>query len=233
MAKVGRSCVDRYEAHLVRLEGDREVVHPHAERPVEGIKYYARSQPGVFPQAYISALEAAEACANSGKRLCTLREWYRACRGGKAQRYPYGRRHERGYCNHYKPHLLSKLYGTNNRAWTYEAFNDPKLNLEPGFLAKTGEYSRCVSDYGIYDAVGNLHEWVSDKVDGSLPDKVPLEQGVAKKLRKNYGHGVFMGGFFSTTSEHGPGCEFTTIGHEQRYHDYSTGFRCCKDAESD
>jgi sulfatase modifying factor 1 len=44
------------------------------------------------------------------------------------------------------------------------------------------------------------------------------------------GNATFMGGFYSTSGEHGPGCLFTTIAHEAAYHDYSTGFRCCKDA---
>ena len=39
-----------------------------------------------------------------------------------------------------------------------------------------------------------------------------------------------MGGFYSTTSELGPGCYYTTVAHEPRYHDYSTGFRCCSSA---
>jgi formylglycine-generating enzyme required for sulfatase activity len=79
--------------------------------------------------------------------------------------------------------------------------------------------------------VGNLHEWVSDRVDPSLSRKVQLLPGVRGAIPRNKGHGVFMGGFFSTTAQQGFGCNFTTIGHEPRYHDYSTGFRCCKDAE--
>jgi len=45
------------------------------------------------------------------------------------------------------------------------------------------------------------------------------------------GNGVFMGGFFSTNGELGPGCKYTTIAHEPAYHDYSTGFRCCATAK--
>ena len=45
------------------------------------------------------------------------------------------------------------------------------------------------------------------------------------------GNGVFMGGFYSTRGELGPGCSFTTVAHDAHYHDYSTGFRCCRDAE--
>jgi len=230
MAPVGRTCIDRWEDHLVVGDNGDERPWPHYERPPDRQTYRARSAPGVFPQAYISRIEADLACRNAGKRLCTLPEWYRACRGKQATRFPYGPRLDKTRCNHYKPHLLSRLFGTNPRAWKYEQFNDPRLAQEPGFLAQTGSYPHCRSSYGVFDMVGNLHEWVSDTVDASLPSKVPLEEGVHKKLEKNFGHGIFMGGFFSTTAEHGPGCEFTTIGHEPRYHDYSTGFRCCMDA---
>ncbi len=230
MANVGRFCVDRWEDHLVVDDGNGERAWPYYQRPPEAQSYRARSEAGVFPQAYISRLEADQACRNARKRLCTVVEWYRACRGQRETRYPYGPQLDRKKCNHYKAHLLSRLFGSNPRNWTYKEFNDPQLDREPGFLARSGEYAACESSYGVFDMVGNLHEWVSDKVDSSLPNKVPLEQGVHKKLKRNFGHGVFMGGFYSTTAEHGPGCEFTTIGHEPQYHDYSTGFRCCADA---
>ena len=84
----------------------------------------------------------------------------------------------------------------------------------------------------MFDMLGNLHEWVSDGVDDSLPNKVQLQEDILKKVPLRHGNALFMGGFFSTTHEHGPGCRFTTIGHEAKYHDYSTGFRCCKDASA-
>ena len=123
---------------------------------------------------------------------------------------------------------MSKVYGTNPRAWTYEAFNDPKLDQEPGFLANSGEYENCASSEGVFDMVGNLHEWVSDTVSQQFGEAFEAEDVHRKKQPWRPGNGIFMGGFFSTTSEHGPGCKFTTIAHEPRYHDYSTGFRCCK-----
>jgi formylglycine-generating enzyme required for sulfatase activity len=75
--------------------------------------------------------------------------------------------------------------------------------------------------------VGNLHEWVSDDVNGSLPKKIPIPAGVQNLGRR--GNGVFMGGYFSSRSEHGRGCEYVTTHHAPAYHDYSTGFRCCRD----
>jgi len=229
MIAAGAVCIDRYEAHLVVRRDDGSLSpHPAHARP-SGATFLARSAPGVRPQSYISRVEAALACENAGKRLCSASEWYFACSGPDKHAYPYGERFESGRCNTGKPHLLSIRHGKDPRGWKYdEHFNDPLLCQAPGFLALTGERSGCVSAEGAYDLVGNLHEWVSDRVDLTLADKVPLTDGIRKRLRSNTGKGVFMGGFFSTTSEHGQGCAFVTAAHEPGYHDYSTGFRCCK-----
>jgi hypothetical protein len=45
------------------------------------------------------------------------------------------------------------------------------------------------------------------------------------------GHGRFHGGFYGDAEENGHGCLYVTSAHELDYHDYSTGFRCCKDAD--
>lgn len=228
MARVGKACVDRWEAHLLEPGGG---VHEHATRPEEGVGYRAASSVGVYPQAYISKLEARSACEAAGKRLCSVNEWYRACRDKAGHVYPYGARFDREQCNISKPHLLSKLFGRDPRRWKFaEHFNAPELDRTPGFLAKTGEYAGCSSDWGTHDMVGNLHEWVSDFVDHDLEKKIPLRDDIRDKIDINRGHSIFMGGFFSTTEEHGRGCQFLTPGHGAKYHDYSTGFRCCKDA---
>jgi sulfatase modifying factor 1 len=230
MARVGATCVDRYEASLLRRSDDGSLTpHPNYARPIGGV-FVAASKAGVKPQGYISQLEAASACENAGKRLCSLTEWYRACRGDKNTLFPYGPSYVSGRCNVNKPHLLSILHGSDPRAWKYDAgFNDPELDQRDGFLAETGAYKECVSSGGVYDLVGNLHEWVADRVDASMRDKLPLTSGIRAKLAVNQGKGVFMGGFFSTLNQHGEGCDFVTMAHEPGYHDYSTGFRCCKD----
>jgi len=52
--------------------------------------------------------------------------------------------------------------------------------------------------------VGNLHEWTADP------------------------NGSFKGGYYMDTHKNGDGCFYTTTAHGPSYHDYSTGFRCCK-----
>lgn len=230
MTRAGSVCIDRFEAHVaLRDEKGALVAFPPWERPVAA-DLVAVSSRGVKPQAYVSRIEAGRACENAGKRLCTVTEWHRACRGPEKLTYPYGLRFAKDRCNVGKPHLLSLLFGKDPKGWRYdEHFNHPDLARRPGFLAETAEYSGCVSGYGAYDLVGNLHEWVSDRADPSLAEKLPLTSGIRARLRANTGKGIFMGGFFSTTNQHGEGCHFVTIAHEPAYHDYSTGFRCCKD----
>jgi formylglycine-generating enzyme len=230
MTRAATVCIDRFEAHLARLSpGGALVSLPPYERP-EGADIVAVAKGGVKPQAYVSRVEATRACDNAGKRLCSVSEWHQACRGPAKATYPYGATYQKDRCNTGKPHLLSLLYGKDPKRWRYdEHFNNPELARRPGFLAATAEYDGCVSAYGAFDMVGNLHEWVSDRVDPSLAEKLPLTDGIRARLRANTGKGIFMGGFFSTTNQHGDGCHFVTIAHEPTYHDYSTGFRCCKD----
>src|SRR5262245_966114 len=232
MAHIGRFCIDRYEASLVvRADDGSTSPWSHVARPEKGRHYEARSTPGVFPQAYISRVEAQAACKAAGKRLCSMAEWQRACRGSKWTTFPYGNRYRSGRCNSGKPHLLPQRFGNNPLLWKYdENFNDPTLDQEPGYLAKSGEYDACGGELGVYDLVGNLHEWVSDSVDEALMDKLDGEDVERHKQPWRDGNGIFMGGFFSTTGELGPGCRFITVAHEPTYHDYSTGFRCCSTA---
>lgn len=231
MARAGRFCIDRWEAHLVKRGPAGEILplSPCDRPPLDG-GYEARSEPGVFPQAYISRVEAAQACKSAGKRLCSMAEWHRACEGKRGSLYPYGNHWQARKCNSDRPHLLSIRFGADSRRWRYEDFNDPTLDQEPGFLEKTGVFEQCGGDFGVYDLVGNLHEWVSDTVDDALIEKLDAEEVTRNHQPSRTGNGVFLGGFFSTHQELGPGCKFTTVAHEPTYHDYSTGFRCCAPA---
>jgi formylglycine-generating enzyme required for sulfatase activity len=173
----------------------------------------AQVAPEVVPQAYISQVQAAAACASAGKRLCSAAEFSLACRGPDAGNdYPYGGTvHRPGLCNEGKGSSMTRFFGNNPLLWTYAEFNDPRLDQWDGGLARTGAYSACVSPYGVHDCVGNLHEWGSDPPDTN-------------------GHGRFRGGFYGDAEANGPGCLYVTSAHEPTYHDYSTGFRCCMDA---
>jgi formylglycine-generating enzyme len=232
MARIGKFCIDKWEAHLVvPADGGDMAPWPHSERPPSDLRFEARSAAGTYPQGYISRVEATAACQRAGKRLCRMGEWRRACEGKRHGHYPYGMNSRAGACNSGKPHLLSQMFGPGAGGWTYDSFNDPRLLKEPGFLSKGGDYPECAGEEGVFDMVGNLHEWVADMVDQGVVDRLDLERVERRKQPWREGNGMFLGGFFSTTRELGPGCAYITIAHEPSYHDYSTGFRCCRSVE--
>ena len=203
-------CIDKWEASIVEVRGSKEVPHPPYE-PVTNLKVKAVSKAGVVPQGYISKNEAEAACKAARKRLCTGDEWQLACRGKKPTTFPYGDEHKAGYCNDSGRAPLASLNpGLGDGVYaSADALNDPRINRAPNTVAKTGEFSKCKNSFGVYDMVGNLHEWTAD-VNGT--------------------RGVFRGGYYQDTHLNGDGCKYKTVAHDVSYHDYSTGFRCCADA---
>jgi hypothetical protein len=203
-----RFCVDRWEGSLVEIgTGGSTPFSPFAL--VEGHEVRAVSVRGVFPHGYISGLQAQAACERSGKRLCSTDEWRKACIGPDEELYGYGDARERGRCNDAGKSPMLALWGGATLAdpsgWDPLKMNDPRLNQVEGALARTGSHPDCTNDYGVFDMVGNLHEWTSDP------------------------SGTFQGGYYLDTSLNGEGCSYRTTAHDFEYHDYSTGFRCCKD----
>ncbi len=102
---------------------------------------------------------------------------------------------------------MHRLFG-DDAHYTYGPMNDPRLDQMAETVAPSGSFAKCTNAYGVYDMVGNVHEWVADKAGGK---------------------GLFKGGYFEDTHLNGDGCRYTTSAHETSYHDYSTGFRCCAD----
>lgn len=227
-------CIDRFEATLVDAAQSRPISPYFAPSRAEALgalrmfedkrpadappfptlppwqreeSYGARaeSKQGTVPNGYVSGLAAAKACEAASKRLCTLGEWQRACRGEQGRKFPYGERYEAGACNvGREAHPAHVLYGDASIHHL-----DPRLNLVEGregpLLRRTGATPRCRSEWAgdaVYDLVGNLDEWVA-------------EPG-----------GMFAGGFYArATSE---GCDARISQHPPEYYDYSVGVRCCR-----
>lgn len=199
-------CMDRYEASTVLVDEHGRVRGPHSPyEMVDDQRVRAESRPGVHPQAYISRNQASAACQLADKRLCADQEWLEACRGPQRWDYPYGPKHEPNRCNDCERADLWK-HGSLPPS-TFRSFaelNDPLLNQLYG-LAKTGAFGGCTTPDGIHDLVGNLHEWTADPA------------------------GTFRGGYYRNARSQGPSCLYATDAHNANYHDYSTGFRCCRD----
>jgi hypothetical protein len=106
-----RFCVDKYEASLVEADADgNEKPYPNY-LPVDGHTVRAVSTAGVFPQGFISEVQAEDACAASGKRLCTYVEWKTACMGPSKSTFPYGNARQPGTCNDTGKSAVGTVFG--------------------------------------------------------------------------------------------------------------------------
>ena len=203
MQRVSTFCVDLFEASLEEvLDGGTSVPwSPYFNPGTRRMR--ARSLRGAVPQGYISGLQASAACLEAGKRLCTDAEWLRACQGPSGSTYPYGTMREPGVCNDARSvHPAIELYGTSD-TWIYSHIDSPCLDELDAGLALTGSHTGCVTADGLFDMMGNLHEWTADPA------------------------GTFRGGYYVDTKLNGNGCLYVTTAHDTSHWDYSTGFRCC------
>ena len=207
MARVDNFCVDRYEAALMQVNNDNTLTPWSPYLNPGQTRVRAWSAAGVVPQGYITQVQASQACQQAGKRLCTDNEWLRACQGSQGRTYPYGSTFEAGACNTVRTCHPVVQYFESNQNWVWSRLGHSCINQLPEGLAPTGQYSACVTDEGIHDMSGNLHEWTSDPT------------------------GTFRGGFYVDAVRNGPGCLYRTTAHNTQHWDYSTGFRCCASAQ--
>jgi len=225
-------CIDIFEATIeAQLPGENETWTLNAYNmnldslDVSGTPYRAAIpkpwvQQSLFttertekPQAYISQVQARRACGTASKRLCSLAEYRTACGGMAANAtYPYGNTYQPGWCNTGHPNPVTIIFGPTAKFNSVEMNNPVLVTLEDTVAYSAGKYAKCTQpspDTATLDQAGSLDEWVDD---------VTMS-----------GHGVFAGGYFVDDAINGPGCLYRTIAHVPTYHDYSLGFRCCKD----
>ena len=110
-----------------------------------------------------------------------------------------------GVCNDARTCHPAVQYFESSDSSVFSMIGHACLNQLPDGLARTGAHPGCVSADGLYDLMGNLHEWTADPA------------------------GTFRGGFYVDTMINGNGCLYRTTAHDVSHSDYSTGFRCCAD----
>jgi len=173
-------------------------------------RFEAPNVAGSAPMAFQTAADGERWCSERDKRLCTEREWIRACEGGAVRRFPYGDDHRPGACN-------------DDRTWipvrwkTLAAWPAPVAVQEAARLNQahpSGAHPACVSDEGVFDLVGNVAEWVRR----SDPPPHPGYDHVLK--------GCYWAGCYQQAE---PTCAFRNSAHPGSFRTYEAGFRCCRD----
>ena len=132
--------------HMVKIVDDN---HRQGGFWIDAFEY--PNIPNQRPLANASFDQAKQACAESGKRLCTAQEWRRACTGSDKQRFGYGDTYERERC-----HTASSLDSGHT-----------SMMLAQEFLVDSGSKQYCQTD-GVFDLIGNLEEWVLDDWQGRV-----------------------------------------------------------------
>lgn len=151
MVRVGPLCVDRYEASVwstpaggtqYGVASDNFLCSDNGNdcSATAANAIYARSELGVTPSSFVTWFQALQACANSGKRLLTNAEWQMAAAGA--------------------PDPGAAGSDTPNQCNTNTAGK-----VAAGTSA--GGSNQCVSNWGAFDMVGNVNEWVADWMQGN------------------------------------------------------------------
>lgn len=128
-------------------------------------KPYGKDSAGVLsaelrdlPAVHVSYNDAVAYCEYADQRLPTETEWEYAARGGRSkQNYPWG--------DQFAPNRMNIWEG-----------KFPKENtLQDGYLGVAPATSYRPNEYGLYNMLGNVWEWV--QADGSTADKRVLRGG--------------------------------------------------------
>jgi formylglycine-generating enzyme required for sulfatase activity len=150
-----------------------------------------------MPESDLSYIEASQKCIEEGKRLCTEAEWEKACKGPQFFEYPYGKRYDISDCR------IDK-----------DKMDGPTMS---------GEMTKCVSSYGVFDMSGNIAEWVYDYYDENFYYSSPASN---PKGPESGDMRILKGGSFEDF-----GMRTKCSYREPRKPDQTskrTGFRCCK-----
>ena len=163
-------------------------------------QYEYPNKVGSHPAVLIDWNDADLICKSENKRLCTEDEFTFACEGVDAKPYPYGYKLNNSSCN------------TNNNYISYRSSElltkKPYLELDNLWQGKTiGSNTECVSDFGVYDLIGNMEEWTT-------------------KSRNSQYDSVLKSGYWVSP---GAKCRNSIRSHGPYHKFYQLGFRCCKD----
>mmetsp|Transcript_113621 Transcript_113621/g.222817 ORF Transcript_113621/g.222817 Transcript_113621/m.222817 type:complete len:316 (+) Transcript_113621:12-959(+) len=141
----------------------KEATHWMAVPRASWHKPYGRDSPAMtfnenerLPVVHVSHTDAERYCAWAGRRLPTELEWEYAARGGRSkQNYPWG--------DEFTPDRMN----------IWEGSFPSKNTLKDGYLGPAPVDAYSPNDFGLYNMLGNVWEWVA----GGVPEKRVLRGG--------------------------------------------------------
>jgi sulfatase-modifying factor enzyme 1 len=154
---------------------------------------------GQIPQSWMTWYDVKKAAEAQGKRLCLKSEWVFACEGKDIKPYPY----LDGY------HRSNTACNTDKEIPAFDRFKDTKeLRYMDKLLVPSGSMPDCHSDFGVFDQVGSLDEFVVN--ESGHPFQSSLVGGDSIGVRNR--------------------CRVSTDAHYEGFGWWETSGRGCKDA---
>lgn len=199
-------------------------------------KYEYPNVEGQRPESWMTWYDVKNACEAQGKRLCEKVEWTFACEGPQMKPYPYGDGYhrDRTSCNTdnavpedtSKP--INKATGRHPRVDVLKVKERTSVQgqILDEMLVPSGSMPTCVSDFGVYDMVGNVDEFI-DNPNGH--HWKPPSENAGKVDRGPFISGLVSGHVFGVRNA----CRPMTDGHNESFSWYETGGRCCSDTTND
>lgn len=121
-------------------------------------RYEYPNKKGQAPQKAVTYQTALGLCQKAGKKICTEKQWERACKGPGSVtnniQFPYGKTFSQTHCNIFKRNL--------------EGTKDYKPPVAGGF-------GSCKSPEGVFDLSGGVAEWTSTQ--GLLSPQAHITKG--------------------------------------------------------
>lgn len=167
-------------------------------------KFEFPNKKGVLPRDWLSFVQAQQLAAAEGKRLCTQSEWTFAALGPDNHPIPYGDGFHRSHACNIDRHIADVSLIGDQVMKVSNPDSDVAQKLRSQ-LVPSGSMEDCKSDFGVYDMVGNIDEWVIN--ESGKPYVSGLMSGHQYGIR-NRSRAI--------TTAHGPSFSW-----------YETGFRAC------
>jgi len=167
-------------------------------------KYEWPNEEGIIPDVMFSFLDLDKMCKSIGKRLCADVEFIKACEGPENKPYPYGYVRNDSICNIDKIPIEWDQEKIKHKDWDEVKKVDQRV--------PSGSMPSCVSDYGVYDIVGNVDEEYQNTIGEGTPHPNVMMSGHWMRGARNM-------------------CRGRTLVHNEWFYIYEAGGRCCKDPQ--